>query len=116
MGIYDQTYLELQNDCRYYKERYHGAEASMAQRDDIIQNLQALYNEWNDKYANMDVLTNYSLQEFPEKFKEANLIMCPENTPEEVFLFVKFCKTMEELITDIEALRKSQGVTFRVDI
>jgi hypothetical protein len=43
--------------------------------------------------------------------------MCPDNTPKEVYHFVKFCKrTMAELITDIEALRKSQGVTFRVDI
>lgn len=65
----------------------------------------------------MDVLTNYALQDFPEKLNEVDLIMCPENTPIEVFNFVKFCKkTMAELITDIEALRKSQGYTFRVDI
>lgn len=56
-------------------------------------------------------------QDFPEKLKEANLIMCPENTPLELFNFVKFYKkTMAELITDIEALRKYQGVTFRVYI
>lgn len=43
--------------------------------------------------------------------------MCSENTPEEVFNFLKFCKkTTAELISDIEALCKSQGVTFRVDI
>lgn len=108
MGIYDQAYLELQNNYRYWEERYHGAEASMAQRDDIIQNHQALYNEWKDKYANMVVLTNYALQDFLEKLKEADLIMFLENTPEEVYHFVKFCKkTMAELITDIEALRKS---------
>lgn len=114
MDIYDQAYLELQNDYRYWEERCHGAEASMAQRDEILQNL---YNEWRDKYANMVVLTNYALQDFPDKLKEADLIMFPKNTPEEVFHFVKFCKkTMVELITDIEALHKSQGVTFRVDI
>lgn len=56
----------------------------------------------------MVVFTNYALQDFTEKLKEAYLIMCLENTPKEVFNFVKFCKrTMTELITDIEALRKS---------
>lgn len=45
------------------------------------------------------------------------MIMFPDKTPEEVYHFVKFRKkTMAELIIDIEALRKSQGVTFRVDI
>ena len=81
-------------------------------------------NEWGckfevlqkDKHENMDVLTNYALQDFPKKLKEAGLVMCPENTPEEVFNFVRFCnKTMGELITDIEALYRTQGVTFRVD-
>lgn len=65
----------------------------------------------------MAVLTNYAIQDFPDKLKEAYLIMFPENTPEEVYHFVKFCKkTMADLIASIEALRKSQGVTFRVDI
>lgn len=65
----------------------------------------------------MVVLTNYALQDFPDKSKEADMIMCSDNTLEEVYHFVKFYKkTMVELITDIEALRKSQGVTFRVDI
>lgn len=65
----------------------------------------------------MTVLTNYALQYFPDKLKEADLIKCIENTPEEVYHFLKFCKrTMGELITNIEALCKSQGVTFRVDI
>ena len=65
----------------------------------------------------MIVLTNYALQDFPDKLKEADLIMFFENTPKEVYHFVKFCKkTMADLITDIQALRGSQGVTFRVDI
>lgn len=117
MGIYDQTYAELQNNCRRWEERCHGAEASIAQRDEIIHNLQTLYNEWRDKYANMAVLTNYAIQDFPDKLKEVDLIICPNNTHEEIYHFVKLCKkTMAELIIDIEALRKSQGVTFRVDI
>lgn len=99
------------------EERCRWEEASISQRDNIIQNLQALYNEWRDKYAYRVVLTNYALQDFPEKLKEVDLIMCLEKTPKEVYHFVKFCKkTMAELITDIEVLRKSQGVTFRVDI
>lgn len=65
----------------------------------------------------MVVLTNYALQDISDKLKEVGLIMCPDNTLEEVYHFIKFCKkTIVELITDIEALRKSQGVTFRVDI
>lgn len=117
MGTYDKAYMELQNDCRYWEERCHGAEALIAQRDGIIHNLKTLYKEWRDKYANMAVLTNYALHGFPGKLKEADLIMSPENTPKEVYHFVKSCKkTMVKLITDIEALRKSQGVTFRVDI
>lgn len=39
MGIYDQAYLELQNDCRYWEERCLRVEASMAKMDGIIQNL-----------------------------------------------------------------------------
>lgn len=49
MGIFDQAYLELQNDCRYWEERCHGEEASMAQMGGIIQNLQTLYEEWKNK-------------------------------------------------------------------
>ena len=65
----------------------------------------------------MTVLTNYALKDFHDKLKEADLIIYPDNTPKEVYHFVKFCKRiMAELITDIGALRKSQGVTFRVDI
>lgn len=117
MGIYDQAYLELKNDRRYWEERCLGEEAAMAQMDGIIQNLLTLYDEWKNNYDNIVVLTKYALQDFPEKLKETDLIMCPENTPLEVFNFVKLCKrTMVELITDIEDLRKSQGVTFRVDI
>lgn len=117
MGIYDQAYIELQNDFQYWKKRCCGLEASMDHMDGIIQNLQPLYEEWKNKYANMVVLTNYALQDFPGKFKEADLIMLPKNTPGEVYHFVKFCKKiMAELITDIQALRRSQGVTFRADI
>ncbi|XP_050918910.1 uncharacterized protein LOC127136394 [Lathyrus oleraceus] len=81
MGIYDQAYLDLQNECIYWGERCHGAEASIAQRDEIIHNLQTLNNEWRDKYGNMTVLTNYALQDFPDKLKEDDLIMCPKKHP-----------------------------------
>lgn len=89
----------------------------MAQTDGIIKNLKTLYTDQKNKYVNMVMVTNFALQDFPEKLKEADLIMCPENTPQEVFNFVKFYKkTMAELIIDIEALCKTQGVTFRVDL
>lgn len=43
--------------------------------------------------------------------------MCLENTNHQVFNFVKFCKkTMAGLITDIEALRMAQGVTYKVNL
>lgn len=41
----------------------------MAQIDGIIKNLQTLYTDWKNKYANMVVLTNFVLQDFPEKLK-----------------------------------------------
>lgn len=56
----------------------------------------------------MTALTNYVLQDFPDMMKEADLIMCPENTHHQVYNFVKFYKkTLAELITNVEALRKS---------
>lgn len=117
MGIYDQTYVELQNNCGYLEERCHGAKAATSQRYEIILNLQTLYNEWRDEYADMVVLTNYALQYFPDKLKEVDLIICPDNTPEEVYHFVKFFKkTMREHVIDITPLHKSHGVTFRVNI
>lgn len=82
MGTYDQAYIDLQNNCRYWEEHFYGVEASIAQRGEIIHNLQTLYNEWRHKYANMAVLTNYALQDIPDKLKEADLIMFPNNTLE----------------------------------
>ena len=65
----------------------------------------------------MAILTNYGLRDFPDKLKEADQIMCPDNTPHQVYNFVKFCKkTMAELITDVEALCSAQGVTFQVNL
>lgn len=66
-----------------------------------------------NKYANMAVPTNYALQDFLDKMTEADLIMCPKNTHHQVYKFVRFCKkTLAELITNVKALRKSQGITF----
>lgn len=75
----------MQKNRTYWEERCLGEEDVMAQMHAIIKNLQALYNEWKNKYANMVVLTNFALQDFPEKLKVENLVMCPENTHEEVF-------------------------------
>lgn len=89
----------------------------MAQMDGIIKTLQDLYTEWKRKYVNMVVLTNYALRDFPDKIKEADQIMCQENTPHQVFNFVKFYKkTMAKLIINIEAFHRDQGVTFRVNL
>ncbi|XP_050876506.1 uncharacterized protein LOC127080221 [Lathyrus oleraceus] len=56
-------------------------------------------------------------KDFPDMMKEADLIIYPDNTSHKVYNFVKFCKkTMIELITDVEALRKSQWVTFQVNL
>lgn len=65
----------------------------------------------------MAVLTNYALQDFTDKLKEEDQIMCPDNTLHQVYNFVKFYKkTMAELITDVEALCNAQGVTFQVNL
>lgn len=65
----------------------------------------------------METLTNYALQDFPDRMKEADQIMCTDNTPHQVYNFAKFCKkTMAKLITDVEALRNAQGVTFQVNL
>lgn len=69
------------------------------------------------KYANMVVLTNYAIQYFSKKTEEVDQIMCPENTPRQVFNFMKFCRnTLAELITDITSVLKAQGVTFMVSL
>lgn len=80
MGIYDQAYSELQNNFQYWEERCRGEEASMAQMDGIIPNLKTLYKEWKNKYTNMVVLTNYALQDFPEKLKRL-IWSCAPRTP-----------------------------------
>ena len=41
-GIYDQAYVELQNRYRHWEEHCHGVKDSIAQRDEIIHNLQTL--------------------------------------------------------------------------
>lgn len=65
----------------------------------------------------MEILTNYALQDFHDRMKEADQIVCPDNTPHQVYNFVKFCKkTMVEMITDVEALCNAQGVTFQVNL
>lgn len=79
--IYDQAYQELKKNYRYWEEKCLRGEDDMAQMDGIIKNLQTLYTDWKNKYANMVVLTNFSLQDFPEKLKEADMIMYPKNTP-----------------------------------
>lgn len=113
VGIIDEAYQELRNSCLYWEDAYRKTEGVIAERDTIIRNLQGLYTEWKNKYANMVVLTNYALQDFPDMMKEADLIMCPENTIHQVYNFVKFCKkTLTELITNVEAFRQSQGIIF----
>lgn len=116
-GIIDEEYQEMRDSCLYWESAYQRAEGAITERDAIIGNLQGLYSEWRDKYANMAVLTNYALQDFPDKLKEADQNICPDNTPHQVYNFVKFCKkTMAELITDVEALHSAQGVTFQVNL
>lgn len=116
-GIIDEEYQEMKDSCLYWENAYQRAEGAISERDAITGNLQGLYNEWRDKYANMAVLTNYALQDFPDKLKEVDHIICPDNTPHQVYNFVKFCKkTMAELITNVEALRNAQGVTFQVNL
>lgn len=115
--IFDEAYQELKNNCRYWEDAYRIIEGDIPKRDVIIRNLQGLYMECKNKYVNMAVLTNYALQDFPDKIKKVDLIMCPENTLHRVYNFIKFCKkTLTKLVTNVEALRKTQGVTFKVNL
>lgn len=117
VGIIDEEYQEMRNNFLYWEDSYRKIEGAIAERDAIIGNLQGLYTEWRDKYPNMAILTNYALQDFPDRMKESDQVMCPDNIPHQVYNFVKFCKkTMDELITDVEALRNAQGVTFQVNL
>lgn len=117
VGIIDEEYQEMRNNCLYLEEACRKTEWAIVERDAIVRNLQGLYTEWRDKYANMEILTNYALQDFPDMMKEADQIMCPKNTPHQVYNFVKFYKkTMVELITDVKALRNAQGVAFQVNL
>lgn len=67
--IFDEAYQELRNSCRYWEDVYRRIKGSIAKRDAIDRNLQGLYVEWKKKYANMVVLTNYTLQDIPDKMK-----------------------------------------------
>lgn len=107
----------MRNNFLYWEDAYRKTVGAIAERDAIIGNLEGLYTGWREKYANMTTLTNYTLQDFPDRINEANQIMYPDNTPHQVYNFMKFCKkTMAELITDVEALRNAQGVTFKVNL
>lgn len=66
------------------------------------------------KYGYLDKLCH---PRFPQKAEGGGPNHMPENTPHEVFNFVKFCnKNLAELVTDLEAVRRAQGGTFKVDL
>lgn len=66
---------------------------------------------------NMGDFGNFVIREFLERLEEVDRIMCPNNTPYQVFNFVKFCKKdFGRAHTDLASVRRAQGVTFKVSL
>lgn len=93
-GNLGEAYQELKDEGKYWKDGCKRAEAYMAERDVIINNLQALYSEWKEKFMIMASFSNYVIQELLERLKEADQIMCLENTHFQVFNFVILVKRL----------------------
>jgi len=105
----DAAYLLLKNDCVYWKRLYREARATLDEDQKVIQKLQELYVEWNGKFRNLARFVNLNMLELPEKLQEADWCMCPENTPPQVFNFVKFIKKMmNELTTDLATIIRAE--------
>lgn len=86
---------------------YREARASLDEDQRVIKKLQDLYVEWNGKFVNLARFVNLNMLALPEKLQEADWRMCPENTPPQVFNFVKFCKRMvKELTTDLATIKR----------
>lgn len=83
----------------YWRNLYRESKAAMVEDHRIIKDLQGLYLEWKGKFLNLARFSNLNMLEFPEKLQEVYWCMCPENTPPQVFNFVKFCKKMVKELT-----------------
>ena len=107
-GDQDAAYMVLLNECRYWRNLYRDIEATKAEDVRIIQDLQGLYTEWKGKFLKLSGFASSIMRELPEKLQEADWCMCPENTPHQVYNFIKFCKAMlEGLTTDLATVRKA---------
>ncbi|KAI5420920.1 hypothetical protein KIW84_044675 [Lathyrus oleraceus] len=83
----DAPYMIVKNDCVHWKGLYREARAALDE----------------DQFSNLNML------ELPEKLQEADWSICPENTPPQVFNFVKFCKRMvKELTTDLATIKRAE--------
>ncbi|XP_050916156.1 uncharacterized protein LOC127131270, partial [Lathyrus oleraceus] len=94
-GDQDAAYMVLLNECRYWRNLYRDIEATKAEDVRIIQDLQGLYTEWKGKFLKLSGFASSIMRELPEKLQEADWCMCPENTPHQVYNFIKFCPTIE---------------------
>ncbi|XP_050890237.1 uncharacterized protein LOC127095610, partial [Lathyrus oleraceus] len=90
-GDQDAAYMVLLNECRYWRNLYRGIEVTKAEDVRIIQDLQGLYTEWKGKFLKLSGFASSIMRELPEKLQEADWCMCPENTPHQVYNFIKFC-------------------------
>lgn len=103
----DATYPLMLNECGYYRNLYRGAETTMVEDQHITKYLQDLYLKWKGEFLNLARFANLTMQELLEKLQEVYWCMCPENTPYQVFNFVKFCKKMlKELTKDPATILK----------
>ncbi|XP_050919480.1 uncharacterized protein LOC127137027 [Lathyrus oleraceus] len=105
----DATYLLLKNVCVYRKRLYRETRVALDEDQQVIKKLQELYIEWNGKFRNLARFFNLNMLELPEKLQEVVWCMCPENTPPQVFNFVKFCKKMvKELTIDLATIIRAE--------
>lgn len=88
----DVAYLLLRNECVYWMRLHREARVPLYEDQRIIKKLQDLNVEWNDKFLNLARFFNLNMLELPEKLQEVYWCMFLENTPPQVFHFVKFCK------------------------
>lgn len=101
----DTNYMLLKNDYVCWRKLYGEAITALEEDQRVIKKLQYLYVEWKGKFLNLDRFSNLNILELPEKLQEVDWCMCPENTPPQVFNFVKFCKKIvKELTNDLATI------------
>lgn len=99
------TYLLLRNDYVYWRNLYRESMTTLVEDQRIIKDLQDLNLGWKRKFLNFTRFVNFNMLEFSKNILEDNWCMCLEDTPPQVFNFVKLCKKMvKELAMDLATI------------